>query len=229
MSTRQLPLDLPARTAYGRADFLVSDSNRAALAAIGGWRRWPLGRLVLIGPAGAGKTHLAHLFAAEAGARILAAPALAGAAPDALLAGPALVVEDAAAMAGDPAGERALLHLVNLAQAEGRALLLTAREAPARWPLALPDLASRLAASAQARIAPPDDALLAQLLVKLFADRQLRVDPGLVSYLAARIERSFAAAARVVAALDAAALERRRPVTRALARDVLDNGAAGAA
>jgi len=229
MSARQLPLGLPARAARGRADFLVSESNRAALAAIDGWRRWPGGRLVLIGPAGSGKTHLAHLFAAEAGARIVAAPAMAGAAPDALLAWPGLALEGCADLAGDAASERALLHVLNLAQAEGRALLLTARAAPGRWPLTLPDLASRLAASAQARIAPPDDALLAQLLVKLFADRQLRVGPGLVGYLVARIERSFDAVERVVAALDAAALERRRPVSRALAREVLDNGAAGAA
>ena len=226
---RQLALDLTGAPAQGRADFIVSDSNRAALAALDGWRRWPKGRLVLTGPAGAGKTHLARLWTGETGAAQRPAVALRGAAPDRLLAGvPGLAVEDAPALLGDPAGERALLHLLNLAVAEGAAILLTGREAPARWPARLPDLASRLASAQLARIALPDDALLAQLLVKLFADRQIRVGPALITYLVARIERSFAAAADAVAALDAAALSRGRPVTRALAREVLDIGAGGA-
>ncbi|GAB4285066.1 MAG: DnaA/Hda family protein [Roseovarius sp.] len=218
---RQLSFDLPTRAAHGRGDFFVSEANAQALAMIENWAQWPQRKLVLAGPPGSGKTHLAHVWATLSGARIIAAHRLTGADIPGLASGP-LALEDCAALAGDPAGEEALFHLHNLALAEGHPLLLTAREPPNRWPLTLPDLASRMQATAVARIAAPDDALLAAVLRKLFADRQLAPGPGTVPYLARRIERSFAAARDVVARLDAAALERRRPITRALAREVLD-------
>ena len=224
--TRQLALDLPLRTARGRADFFAAPSNAAALAAVEGWRDWPGGRMVLTGPEGAGKTHLAEVWADLCpGALLLPARELTGAAIDGLAATP-LAVEDAAVLAGDPAGERALLHLHNLMGAEGRPLLLTAAAAPALWPVRLPDLASRLQAMPVARLEAPCDALLAAVLVKLFGDRQIAVAPALIAWLLPRMERSLSAAADIVARLDAAALAEGRAVTVPLAARVLDSGGA---
>ena len=220
----QLAFDLPVREALGREDFLVAPANALALDAIDGWRGWPGGKLVLTGPAGAGKTHLAHVWAAETGARVVAATALDPA--ETLAAAGRVVVEDAERIAGDRAAEEALFHLHNMLAADDGRLLLTARRAPAHWPLVLPDLASRVQAAGIARLETPDDALLSALIVKLFADRQIAVSPALVRYLVARMERSFAAARALVAALDARALERGRPVTRALAAELLDSGGA---
>lgn len=220
--TRQLPLNLAVRTALGRGDFLVSPSNAAALDMLDAWTSWPEGRLVLVGAAGAGKSHLAQVWARDAGARILDAEALSPAALDPELdRRDPLAVEDADRIAGRPEAERALFHLLNLTRETRRALLLTARSAPARWPVSLPDLASRLQAIPTARIEPPDEALLAAVIVKLFADRQLSVGPELVGWLVRRIDRSLAEAARVVDLLDRAALARKRPVTRQLAAEVL--------
>lgn len=223
MSARQLSFDLPARTALGRADFFVSPANAEAVALIEGWHGWPSRKLVVAGPAGAGKTHLAHVWAGLAGARIVAAGTLAQTDIAALAAGP-VAVEDAHRLARDRAAEEALFHLHNLVLAEGHALLMTARDVPALWGLTLPDLASRMAGTLMTRLGPPDDALLAAILSKLFADRQLSPSPDTVPYLARRIERSFAAAHAAVAALDARALDEGRAITRALAAEVLDNG-----
>ncbi|RMD88740.1 MAG: chromosomal replication initiator DnaA, partial [Alphaproteobacteria bacterium] len=193
--TRQLPLPLPSRPALGRGDFFVSPANAAALAALDDWRNWPDGRLALIGPEGAGKSHLAAVWARETGARVLPADELDAATIAAEIARDRpLALEDADRLAGDAEGERALFHLLNLCREARRPLLLTARGAPAKWPVTLPDLASRLQAISLARLAPPDDALLAAVLVKLFADRQIRTGPELVTWLARRIDRSFAAA-----------------------------------
>ncbi len=218
---RQLTFDLPAVTAQGRSDFFVSPSNAAALAAIESWQDWPNRKLVLTGADGAGKTHLVHVWAALGGARVIAATNLAGADIQAL-AGAAVAIEDADAIAGDTKAEQALFHLHNLVLAEGGSLLLTARNDPARWGLALPDLASRMQATLLTRIDPPDDALLAAVLVKLFSDRQIAVPPSLIGYLLPRIDRSLAAAAELVETLDKAALAEGRAVTRALAGRVLD-------
>ncbi|MFO7857092.1 MAG: chromosomal replication initiator DnaA [Paracoccaceae bacterium] len=224
----QLPLALPARAATGRADFVVSGSNRTALAQVDAWRARPGGALALTGPEGAGKSHLAAVFAAESGAAVLGGEALAGMAPgsEALRAparAPALALEDAdrALAEGGAAAEQGLFHLIGVLGAAGRPLLLTARAAPARWGVALPDLATRLAALPVARLAPPDDALMEALAAKLFADRQIRVEPGLPRYLALRVERSHAALAAAVATLDRAGLARGRPVTRRLAAEIL--------
>jgi chromosomal replication initiation ATPase DnaA len=224
MNTRQLSFDLPARTALGREDFFVSPANAQAVALIEGWHDWPSRKLLLAGPSGAGKTHLAHVWAGLSGARIVRAAALPGADISTLATGP-VAVEDAHAIARDRAAEEALFHLHNLVLAEGHALLITAREAPALWGLGLPDLASRMAGTLMERLGPPDDALLAALLFKLFADRQLSPTPDTVPYLVRRIERSFDAAHEVVAALDARALDKGRAITRALAAEVLDKAA----
>lgn len=218
---RQLAFDLPLPAAMGRNDFFVAPANAAALAAVDGWAGWPDGRLLLVGPAGSGKTHLAHLWAAEAGARLVPGATLAAADLLALAAAGRVAVDDADAVAGRPAGERALLHLHNmLAEAGGRLLLTAGRPAPV-WGVALADLSSRMEAAPLARIEPPGDALLAAVLVKHFADRQLAVAPGLVAYLVARMERSLGAARALVAALDARALAEGGAVTVALARELL--------
>jgi chromosomal replication initiation ATPase DnaA len=203
---RQLVLDLPFRAAMGRADFFVSAANAAAVAGLDGWRGWPGGKVLLTGPAGSGKTHLAHVFAAQAGARILAAADLPGHDPATLAEAPALAIEDAERIAGDPAAEEALFHLHNAAAGRGTPLLLTARTPPARWGLGLPDLASRMQQAGLLALSPPDDALMGAVLVKLAADRQLALSPALVAYVLPRIDRSLAVVQAVVAALDAEAL-----------------------
>lgn len=217
----QLTFDLPVRPALGREDFFVSPSNAMAVAALEEWQDWPLRRLVLTGPEGAGKTHLAHVWAALTRARIVPAGALADTGIAALAEAP-VVVEDADRLAGNRSAEEPLFHLVNRMAETGQPLLLTAQAAPARWPLALPDLASRLHAAQVAEIAPPDDALLSAVLVKQFRDRQIDVSPALIAYLTRHMPRSFRAAADLVAALDRAALAEGRAVTRPLATAVLD-------
>lgn len=218
MRPRQLAFDLGHGASYRRDGFFVSPANAAALAQVEG--DWPGGKLVLTGPEGAGKTHLAHLWAADHGAALVPATALAG--RDLRALGPAVAVEDAEMVAGDRAGEEALFHLHNLILPAGR-LLVTARLTPRDWGLRLPDLLSRMQAAALARIEAPDDALLSAVLVKLFADRQIAVPPNLIPYLVPRMERSIAAARDLVARLDAMALAESRPVTRALAAQALDS------
>lgn len=223
--SRQLPLDLPHRAALGRDDFFVAPPNALAVAMVDGWADWPQGKLVLIGPEGAGKTHLAHVWAARSGAPVIDAAALAGADIPTLAEGGAVAVEDADRIAGDRVAETALFHLHNMVLAEGGGLLVTARRAPRDWSLALPDLQSRLLAAQVARLEPPDDQLLAAVLVKLFADRQLAVSPRLIPYLVGRIERSFAAARRIVERLDNEGLARGREIGVNLAGQLLDNPA----
>jgi chromosomal replication initiation ATPase DnaA len=218
----QLTFRLPARPALGRGDFFVSPANATAVDLVSRDADWPLGKLALAGPEGAGKTHLAQVWATETGATIVAAADLPTADLPALAATRRVAVEDMD-RTGDPAAEEALFHLHNLLLAAHGRLLLTGRTPPAHWRIALPDLRSRLAATATAALDAPDDALLAAVLVKLFADRQIAVAPPLVAYLVPRIDRSFAAAHAIVDRLDRAALAEARPVTRALAQRLLDN------
>jgi len=214
----QLPLDLGFRPALGRADFLIAPCNAAAIAWIDRWPEWPAPALALWGPAGSGKTHLLEVWRARSNAVAIAPRALTSAAVPQLL-GEACAVAIDEAQSGD---EEALLHLYNvLAERKGH-LLLAAREPPARWTIRLADLRSRLLAAPAVAVEAPDDALLGAVLVKLFADRQLRISEDLIPYLLPRIERSFAAAQEIVAALDAAALADRRAVTVRLARALLN-------
>jgi DnaA regulatory inactivator Hda len=223
--SRQMTLDLPIRPALGREDFFVAAPNRLALAQIDRWPDWPGGRLALVGPAGAGKSHLVHVWAARAAAQILPSAGLVHFDLERLSPVGAIAVEDVDTIAalGPVAGtaEEALFHLYNRLARGGGSLLVTGRSRPASWTIRLPDLASRLSATIVAEVAPPDDALLAALLVKLFADRQLEVGPGVIDYLLARIDRSFEGARRVVDALDRGALARRRQVTIRLAAEIL--------
>jgi chromosomal replication initiation ATPase DnaA len=219
---RQLVLDLPFRAAMGRADFFVTGANAAAVAGLDGWRDWPGGKMLLIGPQGSGKTHLSHVFAAQSGARLVAATDLVGTDPAALAEAAALVVEDAEHIAGQPAAEEALFHLHNACAGRGCALLITAATPPQRWGLSLPDLQSRLQQAGQLTLSPPDDALLAAVLVKLAADRQMALTPALVAHILPRIDRSLDYVQRFVPALDAEALAaKQKPGTRHV-RAVID-------
>ena len=217
----QLTFALPVAENRSRGDFFVAPSNALALRMIENWRDWPSGRLLLTGPEGAGKSHLARIWQAESGALALGPEALAGADIPALAARPVLI-DDADRLAGDRALEEALFHLHNALGAAGPALLLTARTPPRDWPLILPDLASRLAAMPACRLQAPDESLLAAVLVKLFADRQLAAPPSTIAYLTPRMERSLAAAARIVAEIDRIALAEKREVGRRLAARVLE-------
>jgi chromosomal replication initiation ATPase DnaA len=220
--SRQLAFDLPAKDALTRDEFFVSPANALALAAIDGWRRWPGGKMLLVGPKGSGKTHLAHIWLEAAGATLIHGADLERVDLPGLAAEGAVAVEDAEAIAGLPEAETALFHLHNLLS-QGGSLLLTAATPARDWGLGLPDLISRLQAAPVTRLDAPDDALLSAVLIKLFADRQITVAPNLIAYLITRMPRSIGAARGLVAALDAAALAKARPITRALAAEVLDS------
>jgi chromosomal replication initiation ATPase DnaA len=231
--TEQLTLDLGALASTQREDFFVSPSNALALATLDAPTAWPSRKLILIGDAGAGKTHLAAIWAAEQDARIveigdLTAQTVADLAVHrgAVSAPLSVVVEDADRIASR-AQEEVLFHLHNLVLAEGGRLLLTARTAPRGWgvdgfKLGLPDLISRMQAASLVRLEAPDEALLTVVLVKMFADRQLIVPAALIPWLVTRMDRSMAMARALVNALDAQALAQQRAVTRAMAADVLD-------
>ena len=214
----QLVFDLPHRPAQDAEDFLVSRSNEAAVAAIDAWPGWVQRALAVVGPAGSGKSHLVSVWRKRAGGACLPAAELTEDAVERAVADHALAVEDIDCGIGD---ERVLFHLLNLARETRLFLLLTARSAPGEMAIGLSDLRSRLRALPLVRIEPPDEALLRALLVKLFADRQLAVEPHVVAYLALHMERSADAARRVVAEMDRLALTGHRRMTRALAAEAL--------
>ncbi len=218
---RQLAFALPHAESFSRDDFLEGPTNVAALALIDSWPDWPNRTMLLVGPEGSGKSHLAAIWAEQAGARSTTAHALTAAEVPGSLATGALVVEDLSASNCD---ERALFHLLNLAREDHAFLLLTARTPPSASDFELRDLRSRLRAVPAVTLLPPDDALFRALIVKFCADRQIIVDESVVSYLATRIERSFVAARQAVERLDAEALRLGRPVTRALAAELLRDG-----
>jgi chromosomal replication initiation ATPase DnaA len=212
----QLVFDLAAPPALGRDDFFVSPANATAVGLVERVADWPEGKLLIVGPPGSGKTHLARIWAADHNAAVVAAGAAQGPADR------AVVVENMHSIAGDRAAEVAFFHFHNALRAARLPLLMTAATDVRDWGIGLPDLLSRMQATAVARLEAPDDALLAALLVKLFNDRQIAVAPNLIQYLVPRIERSFAAAHDTVALLDARALALGRPLTRGLAAEVLD-------
>jgi len=214
----QLPLDLGHRASFSGEDFLVAPCNAAAVAWLDRWPDWPAPGLAVHGPEGCGKTHLAHVFQAYTGARLISPGDLAQAAAPQLLAGSKAAVLDGA----PPLDELALLHLYNHLAENGGHLLIVSPQAPARWKLGLPDLASRLVALPAVGIDPPDDVLIEALLIKLFADRQLAVTPEVVTYLTKRVERSFETLRRLVGLLDRESLARHRAVTLPLAREIVE-------
>ena len=217
LAPRQLLLALDHAESFAREDFLSGPGNAAALSLIERWPDWPARVMALVGPEGSGKSHLASIWAAKAGARSIAARSLEHLDLPAAFATGALVVED---LDGEGLDERALFHLLNLAREEGAYVLITARAPPAALAVEIRDLASRLRAVPAVALSPPDDALLRALFVKLGADRQLMLDEALVGYLVTHIERSFAAARAAVARLDEEALRLHRPVTKALAAEL---------
>ena len=206
----QLPLDLPVRSAMNAAGFVVSDSNRDAVAWADRWPDWPNGILAVYGPPGCGKTHLAHVWQARSAARFLEPSAL-----EQLPDGENLILD------GIRLPEEHLFHLINHVRAEQASLLILDREPPARWAVRLPDLASRLAGIPAVAVLPPDDTLLAAVLAKHFADRQVEVAQEVIAYLVKQIERSFTAAETMARRLDREAMARRAPITIKLARDLL--------
>lgn len=213
----QIPLGFTPAEAMGAEDFVTTDGNAEALAWLQKWPDWPSHGLVLYGPRGSGKTHLAHIWAGQAQAAFMTEPEID--------VGPRLVLEDVERFIGDGGYEEALFHLLNSTASRKGHILFTATQAPVLWPVKLPDLRSRLLALPTAHINPPDDVALMAVMSKLFADRQLRVPAEVIDYLVRRIERSYVAAHAAVVALDAAALATGRPVTLPLAREVLARGA----
>ena len=194
----QFALPLSYRSASGEADFFISAANVDAVAWLDRWPDWPSRTLLLVGPEGAGKSHLARLFKRRVGDAVR-------------------IIDDADARRD----EEAMFHAWNLAQAGGPGVLVIARQPPAAWGIALADLGSRLCAAPVAAIAAPDDQLVAELLAKHFRDRGLRVQPFVINYMLPRIERSFAGIAKAVAAIDAAALAGGRAVSVPLVREAL--------
>lgn len=215
---RQLALALPHAESFSRDDFLEGAANAEALGLVDGWPDWPNRVMLLVGPEGSGKSHLASIWAEQAGARSTTAHALTAAGVPGALATGAVAVEDLAAGTFD---ERALFHLLNLAREDEAYVLLTARIAPAAMEIELRDLRSRLRAVPVVQLRAPDDHLFKALIVKFCADRQMVIDESVLNYVASRIERSFIAARRAVELLDGEALRLGRPVTRALAAELL--------
>jgi chromosomal replication initiation ATPase DnaA len=213
--SEQLRLDFAHAPATGAEDFMPGESNREALAWLARWPEWPYPALILHGPPGSGKSHLARIWAARTGGRSLHHAAIASVDTNAQRT---WVLDDAEPVPD----EQALLSFYNRLREGGGYLLLTARRPIGAWMLRLPDLASRLRAAPMVAIGPPDDALLGVVLLKLFADRQLVVSEGLIEYLVRHMERSFGAAQTVVDGLDSMSLRLQRPITVALARSLLE-------
>ena len=217
-STGQLAFDLSANVRLGAEDFFVSDANEQAFAMLLAPHTWPNGKLALAGPPSSGKTHLARVFATRTEATILLAPNVDLDAP--LPDGP-LVVEDCDTLPA--ACEEWLFHAHNHLAQTGHPLLITGQTAPARWDIALPDLASRLTAATTVTIQTPDAALLTAVLLKHFQDRQLAPTPDATAYLIKHLPRSFQAVRDTVNTLDQEALSQSKPLTRPFVRAVLDS------
>lgn len=215
---RQIPLDLGHEAGLSRDDLIVTGANRDAAAFVEAWPDWPGPSGIVVGPPGSGKTHLAAIWQAAAGAIQMATAELSTIGQQGLSGSENILIDDIGETPFDNSG---LFHLLNALRSGGGSLLMTARRYPASWPVDLPDLASRLKASATVAISEPDDVLLSGVITKLFADRQLSIDPAVVSYIVSRMERSLVTAIRIVGKIDSMALERKARITRNLASQAL--------
>ena len=212
----QLTFDLPARTALGRSDFFISESNRIAVATVDLWPDWPSRKLLLIGPRGSGKSHLASVWASASGALELNVQE-----PLHAISGHAVLIEDIDQFVGSNGAETNLFHWHNHVLAEGGTFLMTASRLPAPDEFKLPDLASRVIGTPSVALDDPDDTLLQALLLKLFADRQLTPPATLLPWLLRRMTRSGEAAQKLVEALDQRSLATGRPIGQSLAAEIL--------
>lgn len=220
---KQIPFDFDPRPALGGEDFLVAPSNADAVQWVERWPDWPGPVLAIVAPEGAGKTHLANVFQAQTGARLVSVNDLHSQRADGVLAGAAaLVLEDVETFLEADLAEE-LLHLYNLAREDDVKILMTAARPPSRWAITLKDLSSRLKTAPVAEISPPDDALITALIVKQFADRQLSVDQDVLMYMLARMDRSFSAVRNLIQDIDEHALAQKRAITVPLVRGVLEN------
>lgn len=214
---RQLPLDLAHEPQFSRDELIVSSSNQAAVALIDRWPDWNASLMVIAGPHGSGKSHLASIWAHNAQSLAID-PTVPGELGNAVESGANILIDGV----GDlPLDENALFHLINASREAGRFVLITSRRWPSQWPIRLPDLMSRIKSAPMVEIAEPDDELLSGVLLKLFSDRQIIIDPLVVRFLVSRIERSLATAQDIVARIDRAALENQGRITRQLAASVL--------
>lgn len=208
----QLVLELPHRTAMGRDDFLVAPSNEIAVQEIDSWPQWSQHALIIVGPEGSGKSHLATVFASIANAQIYSSHDLEKIEFHEILNTGACVIEDLGSKS--QFDETALFHLLNFAREHQGHVLMTSQDTPGLWGVSLPDLATRLTATPLVTIDSPDDTLLRGILVKLFVDRQLAVDEAAISYMLKHMERSGAAAQRIVAKIDNSALQKKAEISR---------------
>lgn len=203
---------------------VVTEANRDAAQLLTDWRAWPNGALALIGPAGAGKTHLALAWALETGARQVS---------------PTASADDAAAIFQEAAGrlfiddlererdEAMLWRVLDLARARAGAVLLVAAAPPAEWQVAIPDLRSRLGALAMARLGEPDETLMEVVLRRICREQFIHLSDDAARYLARRLPRTYAAARQMAAALDAGLTRGARPVSRKAAEKALEKAQAG--
>ena len=213
----QLVFDLPVKTAFGQDDFFRSSANEAAVVAIESWPTWPLGKMVLVGPAGAGKSHLAQIWTEMVEGSVIAADGD----WDARDISGAVCLENVHAIAGRREFEERLFHLHNIHAQQERPFLMTGQGVPSGWAIGLPDLASRIAGSLLVQLGAPDDRLLAAVFLKQCADRQLQVDPGVVDYILRRAERSFAGMRELVGQMDRISLQRKKPIGLGMVREIL--------
>lgn len=214
----QMSFDLPIASAMTREDFILDGANQKAFDMIVSWPDWPTDVIVLAGPVGSGKSHLAAIHSQQSGAKLLNNDELPKPEDLPVLGSTPVIVEDAYAVQLD---ETRMFHLLNHVRERASTLLITSRSWPDSWPLTLPDLRSRLRAAHPLELNEPGDQLLRQVMVKLFADRQLTIEPRVLEYILVRMERSLSAAGRLVTDLDRLSLEQSRPITRQLAADVL--------
>lgn len=216
--SEQLSFNLPIRVARGRASFYVSEANANAVANLDAPETWPLGKMILQGPAASGKSHLLDIWREDNGGVICQL----GQDFDLPNDGAAVVVDDIDSIAGDKTCETRLFHLHNhLGATQGKFLMATSQPV-GHCGFVLPDLLSRLQGTQVAKIAPPDDDLLGAVLLKNFSDRQLSPPPQVQSYILKHMNRSFADAADIVAALDDISMREKRSITRAMAGEVID-------